>query len=89
MENISMWDCDACDAHWVDEFGSNICSVEGMDIKEMSYCPEEDEEWCYECDNSIDDCDCEFCEECGCYIEDCFCEICEKCGWITSDCQCE
>lgn len=46
--------------------------------------PEDEEEICDECGNSIDFCNC--CEDCGRHID--FCNCCEDCGKPNDDCTC-
>ena len=85
--NYKQWDCIACDAYFIEE-GLHICNLTGVEIQDMSYCPEIDEV-CEDCGELIDDCVCDYCSYCQEHIDDCECEVCDECGWIIDECQCE
>ncbi|SFU82060.1 hypothetical protein SAMN05421543_10941 [Alicyclobacillus macrosporangiidus] len=47
-------------------------------------------EWCSECGQRLDHCDCDRCDECGELIDDCSCaDRCAECHEWTEDCRCE
>lgn len=82
---MSLWDCAGCDAHYVDECDHDICSVEGVEIDEMDYCPEDDE--CDDCGFNIDECVCDWCEKCGELLSECRCD-CEYYEQMICECEC-
>jgi len=44
---------------------------------------------CGECDNHYDDCTCNICSECNCHYDDCECNNCSECGYDNDDCHCD
>jgi hypothetical protein len=84
--NYYQWQCEACEAYFIAE-GIHMCNAAGEEIEYMMSCPEDDE-YCEDCSELIDDCICDCCEYCGCYIDFCECEVCDECGWVIDECQC-